>query len=135
MASVTITVSADIRGPLASGDAGRALRDWAENTARVLGGQGADLLRAVPMNKTGRATGAFAANLHVLQSGPVARIPAPMIRGVTWGPWLEGVSSRNSSTRFRGYHLFRHARQELRRRAPEVGQRELEKIMPRIGGM
>jgi hypothetical protein len=93
------------------------------------------MLRAWPMNKTGRARGGFQASLRVLQAGPQARIPAPAIRGVTWGPWLEGTSRRNQSTRFKGYHLFRKTRQELQRQAPGIGQRELDKVMPRIRGV
>jgi hypothetical protein len=27
--------------------------------------------------------------------------------GVVYGPWLEGISSRNQTTSFRGYHTFR----------------------------
>ncbi len=129
-----VTIEADVAGPLSDGRAGQALQDWASATARALGDEGADMLRAFPMNKTGRARGGFQANLRVLQQGPEARIPAPAIRGVTWGPWLEGVTRRNESTGFRGYHLFRKTRQELQRRAPEIGQRELDKILPRIGG-
>lgn len=30
-------------------------------------------------------------------------------RGVVYGPWLEGTSSRNQSTRFKGYASFRKA--------------------------
>jgi hypothetical protein len=132
--TLKIDVQADVTGPLASGEADRALEEWARNTAKALGDEGADMLRAFPMNKTGRARGGFQSNIHVLQQGATARIPAPMIRGVTWGPWLEGSSKRNESTRFRGYHLFRKTRQELQKRAPEVGQRELDKIMPLLGG-
>lgn len=33
----------------------------------------------------------------------------------TYGPWLEGSGSRNDSTRFKGYHGFRRAGQELDR--------------------
>ena len=129
-----VEVQANVTGPLADGTADRALQEWARNTAKALGDQGADLLRAFPMDKTGRARGGFQANIHTIENGPEVRIPAPMITGVTWGPWLEGTSKRNDSTRFKGYHLFRKTRQELQRRAPDVGQRELDKIMPELGG-
>jgi hypothetical protein len=33
-------------------------------------------------------------------------------RGVIYGPWLEGTSWRNSTTRFKGYHAFREAFRE-----------------------
>ena len=123
-----------VSGPLADGQAKAALGDWATNTAKALGDQGADMLRAFPMDKTGRARGGFQENLHPLQQGSTVTIAAPMITGVTWGPWLEGTSKRNSSTRFKGYHLFRQTRQALQKAAPDVGQAELDKIMPRLGG-
>lgn len=30
-------------------------------------------------------------------------------RGIIYGPWLEGTGSRNKTTRFKGYHLWRLA--------------------------
>lgn len=33
--------------------------------------------------------------------------------GVVYGGWLEGVSSRNRTTRFKGYRTFRTIKQEL----------------------
>lgn len=38
----------------------------------------------------------------------------------TYGPWLEGTGSRNETTRFKGYHGFRRAGQELDRQATEI---------------
>lgn len=129
-----IEIRPEVTGPIADGRADRALQDWAQNTVKAIADEGVKLLGDFPMNRSGRAKGGFKANLKVLQDGPQARIPAPMVRGVTWGPWLEGTSKRNDSTRFRGYHLFRKTRQELDRRAPDIGQRELDKIMPELGG-
>lgn len=36
-------------------------------------------------------------------------------RDVIYGPWLEGVGSRNRTTRFKGYFSFRRAADNLRR--------------------
>ena len=132
----TFRVKADIQvqGPLADGRAADAMTKWAERTAKALGDEGVERLRAFHMDKTGRARGGFQANLHVIHEGPVARIPGPMIKGVVWTPWLEGTSKRNEGNRFKGYHLFRKTRLALQKRAPEVGQRELDRIMPEIGG-
>lgn len=41
-------------------------------------------------------------------------------RGVVYGPWLEGVSSRNRTTRFKGYASFRRAADNLRRKLPTL---------------
>ena len=132
--TLKVTVDAQVTGPLANGEAERAIQDWAHNTAQRLGDEGVEALQAFPMDKTGRAHGGFQENLHNITAGPEAKIPGPMIRGVTWAPWLEGTSTRNSSTSFKGYHLFRKTRTDLQQRAPQVGQEELDKIMPRLGG-
>ena len=134
--SFKVEISADVGGPFMHADIGAALGDWAQNTAKELGDEGVRQLKAWPFKGGGHghSHGGFQANLKVLQKGPVARIPGPMITGVTWSPWLEGTSQRNSSTRFHGYHLFRKTAQQLRKQAPEIGDRELAKIMPRLGG-
>ena len=134
--SFKVEISADVGGPFMHADIGAALGDWAQNVAKELGDEGVRRLKAWPFKGGGHGDsgGGFQANLNVLQNGPVARIKGPMITGVTWSPWLEGNSKRNSSTRFRGYGLFRKTAAQLRKMAPEIGDRELAKIMPRLGG-
>lgn len=39
---------------------------------------------------------------------------------VVYGPWLEGISRRNATTRFKGYHSFRKATQQIQRDVPRV---------------
>lgn len=51
---------------------------------------------------------------------------------VVYGPWLEGVSQRNRTTRFRGYQTFRQATRELNSRSVAIADRA---IADRIGGM
>jgi hypothetical protein len=44
--------------------------------------------------------------------------------GPVYGPWLEGIGSRNAPvTRFRGYHAFRKASEALQRRIAGMGDR------------
>src|SRR3546814_20243239 len=43
--------------------------------------------------------------------------------GPRYGPWLEGVGSRNNTTRFKGYHAFRKAADALDRRIEDMGDR------------
>ena len=44
-------------------------------------------------------------------------------RGIVYGPWLEGTSRRNQTTRFKGYASFRKARDEVDKKAPDIVQR------------
>jgi hypothetical protein len=53
---------------------------------------------------------------------------------VVYGPWLEGVSSRNASGRFRGYSMFRNARQQLEREAPRILEHNIERAVSRLNG-
>ena len=39
---------------------------------------------------------------------------------VIYGPWLEGTSRRNQTTRFKGYAMFRNATQGLQEIAPRL---------------
>lgn len=41
-------------------------------------------------------------------------------QGVVYGPWLEGVSSRNTNTRFKGYQSFRRATQLVNSRVEAI---------------
>jgi hypothetical protein len=54
--------------------------------------------------------------------------------GIVYGPWLEGASKRNSSTRFKGYHQFRRTRTRLRKLYGEVAQQKLTEFIGRMGG-
>ncbi len=46
---------------------------------------------------------------------------------VPYGPWLEGVESRNNTTRFRGYHAFRNAAIALDRRLGRIGEQLMDR--------
>lgn len=132
--SLKIEAKVDVSGALADGRAEKLVSDWQERTAKELGGEAAQMLREFPMNKSGRSRGGFAANINPVLKGASAVIRGPQIEGVTWAPWLEGTSSRNASTGFKGYRLFRKTRLKMQKRAVEVGQEQLDKIVAEMGG-
>ncbi len=53
-------------------------------------------------------------------------------RGIIYGPWLEGTSSRNARSRFKGYASFRKAKQEVERRVPEIVNRVIAAHLGRL---
>lgn len=55
-------------------------------------------------------------------------------RGIAYGPWLEGVSQRNRTTKFKGYHAFRRAVESATRRAPQLLGRIAREWIGRMGG-
>lgn len=55
-------------------------------------------------------------------------------RGVIYGPWLEGVGSRNKTTRFKGYFSFRLAAQALRPAVPGLCEPIKLRAVGRLNG-
>jgi hypothetical protein len=55
-------------------------------------------------------------------------------RGVIYGPWLEGTSSRNRTTKFKGYTSKRQTEQELQRKVPTIVQPYVEQLIHRLDG-
>jgi hypothetical protein len=52
-----------------------------------------------------------------------------------YGPWLEGLGSRNSPvTRFPGYHSLRQAAVETERQIPQIAQPIVDEHVERING-
>lgn len=49
--------------------------------------------------------------------------------GVIYGGWLEGISSRNRTTRFKGYHTFRMVQQELAKDKEKLAQPFVNKFV------
>ena len=124
MGTLKITAQCQVTGPLGDGRAIKAAEQWAEKTTEALGDVGVRMLRAFPMNKTGRARGEFENALKTVRKSPTeVRIPGPQEKGVAWSPWLEGTSKRNQSANFKGYHLFRKTRTIARRRPPRLARR------------
>jgi hypothetical protein len=55
-------------------------------------------------------------------------------RDIIYGPWLEGTSSRNKTTRFKGYASFRRAADNLRRKLPSLIAPVAERWRGRMNG-
>lgn len=53
-------------------------------------------------------------------------------RGVIYGPWLEGIGSRNGATRFKGYHAFRRATQIVEKQALPLANRVVGRWIGRL---
>jgi len=54
--------------------------------------------------------------------------------GVVYGGWLEGVSSRNRTTRFKGYHTFRIVMQQLNKDKEKIAQPIVNKFISEMNG-
>jgi len=51
---------------------------------------------------------------------------------VVYGPWLEGVGSRNQTTRFKGYFTFRRTEQWLQTKAEPIFKAHIRRFVTRM---
>lgn len=80
----------------------------------------------------------YAAAHHYFQTGNYSRsINGRMVASLhgvvsdsnaVYGPWLEGVSSRNQTTRFKGYAIFRKTAQKIGKIAGDVLGKHIGKL-------
>ena len=72
------------------------------------------------------STGNYRRNINGVANGLKGRIDDSR---VVYGPWLEGTSSRNARTRFKGYRVWRNTRQWLEKQAPDVADRVVDRFI------
>jgi hypothetical protein len=123
-------------GPLFDGRAEAAVDTAVHRCTAALGRQGYAIIRdkSARYNRSGRATGGAPPTVQTRIGWQTARIYGQSSRGSIWWPWLEGTSSRNKSTRFKGYHTFRLVRRILGKRSESVMEAKLAEVAPEMGG-
>lgn len=78
-------------------------------------------------------TGFYESNVRIHNVAGGAEVWDGGRAGPVYGPWLEGIGSRNFPvTRFKGYHAFRKAATALERRIEELGHQTLVRYINRM---
>ncbi|MET0916717.1 MAG: hypothetical protein ABWY81_11025 [Jiangellaceae bacterium] len=113
--SVHVTLS----GPLFDGRDEATLDAMCSAIADEVAAEGRDIVRLNSDTSFKTQTPYYVTQLQVTPAGAFARNVND--GGVIYGPWLEGVGSRNApKTRFKGYSMFRRAAQYLNAGAAKV---------------
>ena len=80
----------------------------------------------------GLVTGFYRNNIHgVLKDSRHGLIHDS---NVIYGSWLEGTSSRNETTRFKGYSMFRRATQQLNRETGRIVNENIARAVRTLNG-
>lgn len=137
-----MSVKVTLRGSLLTGQAKRIMIDTVQEAIRQLVDMGEKqldmMMRPRPSGvylsvseaKRGKAsTGHFRRSLNKR----VGRLHGILDTRVIYGPWLEGTSGRNQTTRFKGYAMFRRTAQYLQRQARGVMDRVHARLSQRLG--
>lgn len=101
------------------------MRSAVHDIEEDLGEEGARMVRANLDHVLKHPTGFYRSNV-TYESDLITD------NGVVYGPWLEGVGSRNRTTRFKGYWIFRRTTQELDRRAESIADPAIEQAVRRL---
>ena len=131
MGNFAVQVHVQPLGPLADGSAPATVHAWADEVKRDIAAEGVNRLRGFQMNKSGRATGRYQSEL---QTSNLAYNDIRISDPVVYGPWLEGSSNRNRSTRFKGYKLWRKTAQVLLDDAGKIAEKRMPELVKRLGG-
>lgn len=74
-----------------------------------------------------KPTGYYESNVEIHNTASGMEVWDGGQAGPVYGPWLEGVGSRNDTTRFKGYFAFRKAAAALERHIESMGERLLHR--------
>lgn len=124
-----MTVTYEAKGPLFDGRLERAIDQGLQDGLRDVAQEGVDLVRRRLAGVLRHPTGHYESMVQAERATPDYAVTDG---GIVYGPWLEGVSERNRTTRFKGYATFRRTTAELDRQAGVLVEHAIER---RIGSL
>lgn len=129
---ITFEMHARTKGPLTDGRAGRVVEEYRQDLEKVLARRAAQIVVRILKSRIRNPTPYY---WNQIRAVPVGGHWEVVDGNVVYGPWLEGVGSRNAPvTRFRGYHAFKLAGQTMDAQAGAIGEQHLRLYIPRIEG-
>jgi hypothetical protein len=128
---LSLSISTTVSGPAFDGRDAAAIEAACREIERKTATFGAAIIRA-KMDRTFQVQTPYYRLMNVAtQSGPSGwKIHD---QGVIYGPWLEGVGSRNRTTRFKGYAIYRKSVAEIQRHMDNIAEIEIEDALRRAG--
>jgi len=117
------------KGPLFNGEAKRALDDFMDKAEDEIAQQAVNDIHLRLGAVLKHPTGYYESQIRTDRQADSNLVND---NDVIYGPWLEGIGSRNKTTRFKGYATFRKVTQNLDRKAGAIAQRVLPHYLGRM---
>lgn len=115
-------------GGLFDGRAERSVADFLEDSQREVAAQASSEVHRILDARIRKPTPYYETQITTERQ---ANDVVVHDRGVIYGPWLEGVGSRNYPvTRFKGYHAFRLATQAVERQVGRLVREVARRYFP-----
>ncbi len=119
-------------GPFFDSRIHRAMDDYTDELEEEAAEWALEHIRGIYHRDFKNPTGYYEPHVRVRRMRAGAEVWDGGQSGPVYGPWLEGVGSRNRTTRFKGYHAFRRAAIALNERAEAIGERVLSRFIHRM---
>lgn len=130
-----INLEVDIKGPFFQGDYTRELHKHLDEAKADIAQMGVNRIQerigARAKNPSGYYAGHVVTDVVKPFNDQIIELSG---RAVAYGPWIEGTSSRNSTTRYKGYRIFRQVRSWLRKAATPIAQAKIDQFVNRMNG-
>lgn len=134
---ITVSTQVNVRGPLFDGRDVPILRRFNEDAKQLVAKAGEEQIRQRVTRRakhpTGKPGGHFAVGVVTKDFAKGRTITAEYPQ-ILRGPWLEGVSVRNQSTRFKGWRMFRLTRAWLRKNVGPLVHDRFEQALRELNG-
>jgi hypothetical protein len=125
-------VEVHLSGPLFDGRAAQAIAEYCDDARERIAEFAEEHVLLLMGMAFREPTGYYES--HIITERASADVSRVHDQGVVYGPWLEGVGSRNSPvTRFPGYWHWKRTKSLVAARAPEMAQRILQPYLRRMG--
>lgn len=111
------------RGPWFDGRARRILDRYADDAEKEVAEEADELVTRYMHASFRHPTGYYESQTRVRMRGSIHEVSDG---GVVYGPWLEGTGSRNRTSRFKGYWMWRRASTVIERKAEGIAERLLK---------
>jgi hypothetical protein len=125
-----IDVDSRSHGPLFDGRARAAVDAFCDEAEAEIGQHGANVIRTELGAVLKHPTGYYQSQIQTDRASGDSTV---WDGGVIYGPWLEGVGSRNKTTRFKGYATFRRMTAKIQAEAAKVAEEVLPRFLGRMG--
>lgn len=126
------SVMVKVKGPLLEGRGPGEVKRAIEEAVKDVTAEGERRVKLQLYSGHGLVTGHYRRSIHgELTDSMHGRIHDSK---VVYGPWLEGVGSRNAKTRFKGYAMFRNAKQQLEKLKNSIVAKRIGQAVKRLGG-
>lgn len=122
---------ATFHGPILEGRGPGIVQRHLPGMEQDIAQEGVNLVRARLHSVLRHPTGYYESRIVTDQSVGTTAVTDS---GVVYGPWLEGVGSRNDQTRFKGYATFRRTVQDLDAQSERIAERRMPQLIRDLEG-